>query len=86
VVWQLTRRTLRNIVHGREVFPGCRETLQNAVLSRQSVLWWAVTTYHRRGQRYRTLSDEHVFPHLTWLEMRNPREAQQFLESLRRAA
>jgi adenylate kinase family enzyme len=84
VVWQLTRRTVRNIVQGRDVFPGCRETLQNAVLSRHSVLWWAVTTYHRRGRRYRTLFDGDVFPHLTWLEMRAPREAQQFLASLRR--
>lgn len=86
VVWQVTRRTVVNVAQRREVFPGCRETLQNALLSRQSVIWWAITTYHRRCRRYRALSHGHVFPHLTWLELRTPSEAQQVLESLRQAA
>jgi adenylate kinase family enzyme len=83
VIWQVTKRTIVNLVSNREVFPGCRETLSKAFLSKESVIWWAMTTYHRRQQKYLSFRQEQIFPHLTWVEIHNPREGKQFLESLK---
>jgi adenylate kinase family enzyme len=83
VVWQVTRRTVANIVHKREVFPGCRETFRNAFLSRESVIWWSISTYHRRRERYQVMMAGQGFDHLQWIEMRHPRDTERFIASLR---
>ena len=85
VLWQATRRTLANIVAAQEVFPGCRETVANSFFSRESVIWYALTTYRERRRRYAALRREQTFPQLTWLELHSPREARQFLSALEAA-
>ncbi len=82
VVAQVTRRTLARIVAQPEVFPGCRETLRNSFLSRNSVIWWSITTFRSRRQRYETMRREAAFPQLTWVELRSPVEAWAFWGAL----
>lgn len=82
-LWQVTRRTLSNIIHRREVFPGCPETFQNVFLSRDSIIWWTISTYHRRKRNYEKLSQGEEFPHLKWIEFGHPRKANEFLDSLK---
>jgi adenylate kinase family enzyme len=82
VVWQVTRRTVANILAGRDVFPGCRETFANSFMSRQSVIWWTISTYHERRRRYAALRRAQTFPQLAWRELRSPRETRHFLAGL----
>lgn len=86
VVWQVTRRTLGNIAARREVFPGCRETFANSFLSRKSVIWWAISTYHRRQRQLAALRRDATFPPVVWVELRGPGEARAFWEALGPAA
>jgi hypothetical protein len=51
-------------------------------LSRESILWWVVTTFHRRRKHYRALFDARTSFHLAYVEFRNPTEAQFFLTKL----
>jgi len=82
VLWRALTRTLRRAVTREELFAGNRESLRMAFLNRESILWWVVTTFHRRRKHYRALFDARTSPHPTYVEFRNPTEAQFFLTKL----
>jgi len=82
VLWRALTRTLRRAVTREELFAGNRESLRMAFLSRESILWWVVTTFHRRRKHYRSLFDARTSSHLAYVEFRNPTEAQFFLTKL----
>jgi hypothetical protein len=75
-------RTLRRALTQEEIFSGNRESLRMAFFSRDSILWWVLTTFHRRRKQYRMLFDRRTSPQLAYLEFRNPTEAQNFLTGL----
>jgi adenylate kinase family enzyme len=77
-------RSLRRIVGGEPLFHGNRETLGRTFFSRESILWWIVTTFHRRRREFSQVRSTGGFRHLTWLHARTPDEAQGILESLAR--
>jgi hypothetical protein len=58
------------------------ESLRMAFFSRESILWWVVSTFHRRRKQYQRLFDSKTFPHLAYVEFRKPSEAQIFLARL----
>jgi hypothetical protein len=61
---------------------GNRESLRSAFLSRESILPWAITSFHRRRRQYRALFDARTFPHLRTIEFQEPGEAEEFMRSL----
>lgn len=79
VFWRALRRTLKRIVQRQELFSGNRESFRQTFLSRNSPLWWVITTYPRRRRDYRALSDKGVFPHLSWIEFQSRDQAEAFL-------
>lgn len=76
------RRSLQRVFGGEPLFHGNRETLRRTFFSRESILWWIVTTFHRRRREFAGLRTTDRFQHLTWLHARTPDEAQGILESL----
>ena len=56
------RRTIRRVLTQEELYSGNRESLRMAFLSRESILWWVITTFHRRRKRYRQLFDMRHLP------------------------
>jgi adenylate kinase family enzyme len=72
-------RTVRRAVLREELYSGNRETLRRAFLSRDSILWWVVTTHRRRRRQYTALFACPDFGALHLLELRSPREANEFL-------
>jgi hypothetical protein len=52
------------------------------LFSRESILWWVLTTFHRRRKQYRQLFDARTYPQLVYVEFRNPLEAHNFLTRL----
>ena len=78
-------RTTRRVLRREEIFSGNRETFCTAFLSRESILWWVITTHGKNKRRYRQLLDGATYPHLRVVELRRPREAVEFLESSVRA-
>lgn len=82
VAWQVLSRTLRRALRREELFGGNRESLRSAFVSRESILLWAITTFHRRRRQYRELFDARTFPHLRTIEFREPSEAEEFLRAL----
>jgi adenylate kinase family enzyme len=85
IFWRAVTRTLRRILTREELFATNRESLRMAFFSRDSILWWVLTTFHRRRKQYQRLFDTATFPHLAYVQFQKPSEAQRFLTMLRSA-
>lgn len=84
ILWRLLKRTSRRVWSQEELWNGNRETLRN-VLSRDSILWWAVTSFRRRRQQYQQLLADPAHAHLTVFHHRQPHETARWVEALARA-
>jgi adenylate kinase family enzyme len=73
------RRTIRRIIHREELFAGNRESIRRSFFSRDSILFWVITTFHRRRKEYEVLRNSNTFRELEWIEFRRPSEAEAFL-------
>jgi len=73
------RRTARRCLLREPLYNGNRETLRKALLSRDSILLWVITTFHSRRRQFLT---ELYPPGATWqvLRMRTPAETQQLVD------
>jgi adenylate kinase family enzyme len=85
VMWRALRRTIRRVVLREEIFSGNRETFRDAFLSRNSILWWVITSYRRRRRRLRETLSGGAYPNLTVFELRTPAGAERFLRHLKEA-
>lgn len=83
VFWRGLRRTVARVVSGEALFHGNRESFRRSFLSRDSILWWILTTFHRRRREFGALRDGGSFAHLRWHQARSPREAAAILRLLR---
>jgi hypothetical protein len=72
-------RTLRRAITREELFSGNRESIRMAFFSRESILWWVVTSHRRRREQYGTLFAGSAFPDLERVVLTRPAEANRFL-------
>ncbi len=82
VLWRALRRTLRRNITRQELWHGNRESLRRSFFSRDSILVWVATTFHKRRRQFAALRASNAFPQLAWIEFRSPAEAANFLHSL----
>lgn len=78
-------RTLRRALTREEVFPGCRESLAG-ILDPEWIPWWVVRTHLGRRRRYRRLLAEPAARHLDAYVLRDPADAERFLDACGRGA
>ena len=82
IMGRVTWRTFWRSVTGQELWNGNRERLWTAVLSRDSIIWWALSTYRRRRKEYPLLFGQPEYAHLNIVRLRSPSLANEWLESL----
>lgn len=82
ILWRYLRRTVRRVAGREELWGGSRERLRMHLLSRDSLLWWILTTYRRRRAEYPRLLAAR--PDLVALRLRSTRAADRWLAELRR--
>lgn len=70
-LWRLLRRTLGRLLTGEVLANGNQEQLRR-VLSRQSILLWAVRSHSRRRQLYEELLTHPRYTHLQVVRLRSP--------------
>lgn len=81
VFWRVLRRTIGRVVGRQELFSGNRESFRQSFFSRESILWWVITSYPRRRRDFTALRAANIFPNLAWLEFNSPRQAEEFLRT-----
>ena len=80
VLWRTVNRGLRRT----ELFSGNRESMRMAFLSRDSVLLWSLSTWHKNRVKFAALRDGPQYPHLQWTELNEPAQVQGFIAGLQR--
>jgi len=82
VLWRAVTRTARRVITREELFAGNRETIRLVLFDRDSILWWVISTHHRRRQTYQAKFRERAGLPFRVHRIRNPAEADQMLARL----
>ena len=85
VLLRALRRTLGRLLTRDPLWHGNRESLRRAFLSRESILLWVISTFDRRRKEFAGLWASGKYPHLSWIELRRPADAEPYLRSLQPA-
>ncbi len=83
VMWRALRRTIPRVFKGEELFSGNRESFKRAFFSRESILWWVITTFHRRRREFQAIFQSGEFPHLEVTELKRPADGDRLLRTLK---
>lgn len=86
-VWRVTRRTVRRALTRQELWAGTgnRESWRQSFLSKDSVIWWAITTHRPNRQKYAEMMVSPEYEHIPFIRLRSPREVAACLEGVRGA-
>lgn len=82
VLWRYLRRTTRRVAGRQVLWRGNRERLSTHLFSRDSLLWWILTTYRSRRREYPPLLAAR--PDLVVIRLRSARAADRWLAELAR--
>ena len=82
VWWRVFWRTMARGVLRQPLWAGNRESLRMALLSKDSILWWSLTTFGKNRSQYEAMARDAQWRHLQWRELRHPREAESAMAQL----
>ena len=82
VFYRALRRTIKRVFTDQRVYSGNRESFRRAFLSRDSILLWVITTYHRRRREFPKVFGQHHFSMLRVIEFNSQRDADEFMRGL----
>lgn len=86
VMRRVLGRTLRRGLRREALWAGNRESLRQAFLSRDSILWWALSTWADRRRRYGALFEAGQPAGAHRVRLRRPADAERLVRSLARRA
>ena len=81
--WQLLWRTVQRSIRKEELWHGNREDLGKSFFTRDSILWWMLTTYHRRRRQYTEIFASPAYAHLEVVHLKTPRMKAGWLAGLK---
>jgi hypothetical protein len=79
VLWRLSRRAVRDIRTGRDLFNGNRQTWRYAFFYREGLVPYAATQHRGRRREWPRLFAS--FPNLELVRLRSPTEVERWLEN-----
>ncbi len=62
---------------------GNRESFRRSFFSKESIIWWTITTYRKGKQKYESYMQDPKYAHIKFIRLKNHQEADIFLEKLR---
>lgn len=79
---RVTRRVFHRSFSKEEIWPGTgnRESLSKAFLTKDSILWWMLTTYRKNRKKYLAAMASPEYEHIRFVRLGSPREVERFLE------
>jgi adenylate kinase family enzyme len=81
VFWRVLCRTLRRSWRREVLWSGNRESLARSFFSRDSILWWVLTMYHRRRREVAARRGA-CASGVAWIELRTARAVNDWLRAL----
>ena len=84
-VLRVTKRTIGRSLTGQEIWPetGNRESLRTSFFSKDSVIWWAISTYRKNRRTYSDIMDGPDYPHIEFLRLKSPSDVTCCLNGIR---
>ncbi len=79
---RILRRTVGRVFLRQELWSGNREGFRQAFFSRDSIIYWVLTTYKRRRVEYPILFAQPENAHLTLIRHRTPGETRAWVKEL----
>jgi len=79
ILWRALSRTVRRVATREVLWQGNRESFRRSFLSRESILVWVTSTFHKRRRQFRALRESNAYPHLCWVEFNRPADAERFV-------
>jgi adenylate kinase family enzyme len=79
---RVLKRTLRRTLTRERVCNGNQEEFFKSFFTRDSILWWSLTTHRRRHEQCEAFFADPTYAHLQRLRFRHPRETEKWLQSL----
>jgi len=82
VMLRALRRTLGRLITREPLWHGNKESVRLSFFSRKSIMLWVINTFHRRRNELAGLRASGKYPHLSWIELRWPSDAEPYLRSI----
>lgn len=61
---------------------GNRDTFRKSFFSKQSIIWWMITTHGKVREKYESYLSDSKFSHIRFVRLRSHEEADNFLKSI----
>lgn len=81
VLYRSLRRTVTRIFTKEELFTGCYETFSQSFFSKDSIIWWVITTWGSKRRKYRIIYDNPITYNFYPIELKSPKETEDFLRA-----
>jgi adenylate kinase family enzyme len=85
-LWRVLRRTFVRCWNQQELWAGNRERFWTQLFSKESLIWWVLTTWRRRRRDYPLMLQTEAEKGRQVFRFRTPRQTQRWLESLAAAS
>lgn len=81
-MWQAIRRAVTRVWTKEELWPGTgnRESFRRTFLSRDSIIWWTLTTHGKVRAKYEAMLADPKFADVQFVRLRSHAEAAAFIE------
>ncbi|MEM7165719.1 MAG: shikimate kinase [Planctomycetota bacterium] len=83
-VSRVTRRALSRSFSKQELWPGTgnRESLAGTFLSKESIIWWAMTTHRKNRRRYAAMMAAQEYDHIHFVRLTSKAAVAAFLTGM----
>lgn len=81
---QAIKRAILRSLTKEELWEGTgnRESFRKSFLSKESIIWWTITTHKKNRLKYESYLVDPKFSHLKFIRLRSHAEAEKFLKTL----
>lgn len=82
VLYRAITRSIHRAFTKKPLFAGNVESFKQSFFSRDSIIWWVITTYHKKRRSYETLLEEQADKGVSVVELKGQGQVDEFFKSL----
>lgn len=83
-IFQAVKRALQRSISQEEFWEGTgnTESFRRSFFSKDSIIWWSITTYSKVKEKYQNYLDDPNYSHIQFIRLKNHKESEAFLKLL----